>query len=275
MVPSTFDFGKMDWKGFWDQKIITEQSFKGSKFPSKDERDFAWNEFQRLVNDVNAKQAENQKAWERKKDESARLKELILSYASSARPYDSGLADLILIIVTGGAYLGAKLLFEAIMGPLDEEKQMLKSCSELLQKGWVTLHDNKERMLGKDKGIAYQALKETEELIDKRWGAYKVQRQQAWDKYQHENTSKHNDWKRKVESNIRTLEERREKLRNILAHKERHLDELYVKLREAWSDDYRSRVSGWIREEESDISDIKEKLRNIEDWIYENKDKLR
>lgn len=271
MVPGIFDFGKPDWKALWNQIRITGQSFKGSRFPSKEEHESAWNRFQHIVSEVKAKQAENQKDWERKKEESARLREMIVSQAWAARPYDSVLADVILTIVTGGAYL----LLNAIMGPFHEEKKMLKSCGEQLQKGWSMLRDNKERMLGKDKGIAFEALNETKELLDIRWETYKAERQRAWDEYQRERAGRRHNWEQRIESRIRSLEERREKLNGVLAHKERHLDELYDKLREAWSDDRRSRVSDWISEEEASIADIKEKLSNIEDWIYENKDKLR
>uniref|UniRef100_UPI004057AB47 hypothetical protein n=1 Tax=Candidatus Electrothrix sp. TaxID=2170559 RepID=UPI004057AB47 len=71
------------------------------------------------------------------------------------------------------------------------------------------------------------------------------------------------------------LEERRDKLNAVLAHKERHLDELHDKLRDARGDDFRSVVSGWISEEEAGIRDVKEKLGKVEDWIYEDREKLR
>jgi len=60
-----------------------------------------------------------------------------------------------------------------------------------------------------------------------------------------------------------------------LVNKERHSGGLYDKLREEWSDDFRSRVSEWISVEEPSIIEIRVILSNIEDWIYENKDKLR
>jgi len=271
MVPGLFDFGKPNWKAIWNQIRITGQSFKGSRFPTKEEHQNAWDKFQKLVSNVKAQQAESQKEWEKKKDESERLKDMIVSRANAARPYDSGLADVILTIATGGA----NLLLNAIMGPFDEEKQMLMSCSKRLQEGWRLLRDNKDKMLGKDKGIAFEALNETKELLDSRWDRYKSERQRAWDKYQRERFERRHNWEHKIESNISALEERREKLNAVLVHKERHLDELHDKLREAWSDDFRSRVSDWISEEESSISDIREKLSNIEDWICENKDKLR
>lgn len=161
---------------------ITGQSFKSSRFPSNEEHESARNNFQNLVSKVKAKQAESQKEWDRKKDESARLREMILSQARSARPYDSGLANLILTIATGGA----NLLLNAIMGPFDEEKQMLESCGEHLKNGWSILLDNTERMLGNDKRISFEALNETKELLDRRWGTYKAERQRAWDQYQRE-----------------------------------------------------------------------------------------
>lgn len=198
MVPGVFDFGKPDWKAIWNQIRATGQSFKGTRFPSKEEHEHAWNKFQHLVDKVKAKQTESQKDWEKKKDESARLRDMILSQARSARPYDSGLADVILTIATGGV----NLLLNAIMGPFDEEKQMLKSCSEQLQKGWAMLRDNKERMLGKDKGIVFEALNETKELLDRRWQAYKVKRQRAWDEYQRKRESKRHDWEQRIEANI-------------------------------------------------------------------------
>lgn len=271
MVPGIFDFGKPDWKAIWNQIRATGQSFKGSRFPSKDEHEDAWNKFQQLVNDVKTKQADSQKEWEKKKEKSARLRDMIVSQARAARPFDSGLADVILTIATGGA----NLLLTAIMGPFDEEKEQLKSCEKQLKKGWDMLRNNKESMLGKDKGIAFEALNETKELLDQRWATYKAERQRAYERYQAERASKRRDREQRIEHNIRNLEERREKLNSVLAHKERHLDELHDKLRDARSDDFRSRVSGWISEEESSIRDIEQKLRNIEDWIYENKDKLR
>jgi len=43
---------------------------------------------------------------------------------------------------------------------------------------------------------------------------------------------------------IKNLEEWRDKINAVLAHKERHLDELHDKLRDAQGDDFRSIVFG-------------------------------
>ena len=271
MLPGILDFGKPDWKKIWQQIRVTGKSFKGVRFPSKDEREAAWNRFQRSVDKVKAQQAEEQKKWEKKKQESARLRGRIISQARAARPVDSGLADFILTLATGGAYL----LLDALMGPFDKEKEQLKACDRQLQKSWDMLGEYKEHMLGKDKGLAFEALNETKELLDQRWERYKAERQKAYEKYQREKAGKRRAWEEKVKANIRKLEERRDKLNAVLARKERHLDELHDKLRDARGDDFRSVVSGWISEEEAGIGDVKEKLRKVEDWIYEDKEKLR
>ena len=271
MVPGILSFGKPDWKSIWQQVKITGNSFKGSKFPSKDEREDAWTRFQKLVEDIKEVQAEDQKKWEKKKEKSAQIRNMILAKADAARPVDTDIANLILTLATGGV----NLLLETIMGPFDEEKDHLKSCSKQLQKGWDMLRENKEEMLGKDKGVAFDELNKTKEILDRRWESYKIERQRAYDNYQQIQANKRQAWKDKIESNIKNLEERREKLSHVLSHKEQHLSELYEKLRDAWSDDFRSRVSDWIEEEKSNIRDIEQKLRNIEDWIYENRDQLR
>ena len=40
-------------------------------------------------------------------------------------------------------------------------------------------------------------------------------------------------------------------------------------------DDFRSVVSGWVSEEEAGTGDVKGKLGKVEDWIYEDREKLR
>lgn len=270
MIPGLLSFGRPDWKVIWDQIRITGHSFKGTRFPTMEEHQEAWDKFQQLVSNVKAHQGQNQKEWERKKDESERLRNMIVSHAKDAQPCDSGLADILITIATGGV----NLALNSITGSFDEEKLMLESCSQRLKEGWALLQNNKEKMLGRDKGIAFEALNESKEALDRRWDRYKTERQRAWDEYQQKRTQKHRDRQQKMEANIGALEERRSRLNAVLAHKERNLDKLQDKLSEARSDDFRSRVSGWISEEESSISGIRDKLRRIEDWINESRNNL-
>jgi chromosome segregation ATPase len=271
MIPGLLSFGKPDWKAIWDQIRITGQSFKGTRFPTREEHQKAWDKFQQLVSNVKARQEQDQKGWERKKDESERLRNMIVSHAKDAQPCASGLADILITIATGGV----NLALDAIKGSFDEEKQMLQSCSQRLNEGWALLQNSKDKMLGRDKAIAFAALSEAKDALDSRWDRYKRERQRSWDNYQRERSEKHRNREQKIEANISALEERRSRLNAALSNKERNLDKLQDMLSEARSDDFRSRVSGWISEEESSIIDIKEKLKKIEDWIYESRSDLR
>ncbi len=271
MLHGMSDFDKSDWKKIWKQIEVTGKSFKGGRFPSKDEHEAAWNRFRQSVDKVKAQQAKNRKLWKKKKKESSRLRKMILSQAEAARPVDSGLADFTLILADGRD----SMLLDAVMGPFDEEKERLKSCSGQLQKGWDMLHENKKNMLGKDKRMTFKVLKEIRELLDRHRKTYKAERQKAYEEYQRERTRKQHAWEQKIEANIGKLEKRRNKLHIVLGNKERYLDELHGKLRDTRSDDFRSVVSGWISEEEGGIREVKEKLGRIDGWIYEDKENLR
>ena len=103
---------------------------------------------------------------------------------------------------------------------------------------------------------------------------YKRGRQKAFDDYQAERQRKHDKWVERIEANIEKLEARRERLTEIIAHKEGHLDELHDKLNDAWNDDYRDRVSGWIDEEEAKLDDLRSQLGDVENWLEEARNKL-
>lgn len=270
MTPGGFlSFEKPDWKSIWGQIRVVGASFKGVKFPTRDGHQEAWNRFQRLVAEVKEAQAEEQRQWEEKKSESNRYKDEIINQAEMAKPSGVG-ADLALLFATGGL----SVVLSTLMGPFDERKLELQSCSEHLKQGWVLLNEHKENMLGRDKNEAYHALYEAKEQLDQAWDDYKRERQKAFDDYQAERQRKHNEWVERIEANIEKLEARRERLTEIIAHKEDHLDDLQNKLNDAWSDDYRDRISGWIDEEEAKLDDLRSQLSNVENWLEEARNKL-
>lgn len=270
MIPKGFfSTDKPNWKSIWQQIKVVGSSFKGIKFPTKEEHQQSWDKFQGIVNEVKRRQKEEQDKWNRKKVESGRLRDSIISQAHSVK-LPSGIADLILLIATGGI----SGILNAIMGPFDEKKRELQSAGVRLRKGWDMLNEYKVNMLGRDKHDAFQALNEAKENLDREWDAYKRERQKVYDNYQRERERKQQAWRQRTEENIRKLDDRRDRLNSVLSHKESHLEELHRNLSEAWSDDYRSRISGYIAEEESNIQDIRDKLINIEGWLYEAREKL-
>jgi len=270
MIPDgIFSSEKPDWKSIWGQIRVVGASFKGVKFPTHDEHQEAWEHFQRIVAHVKESQAEEHQQWEEKKRESNEYKDEIIYQAELAKP-SGPMGDLVLSIATGGL----STALSAIMGPFDERKDELISCSEHLKQGWALLNEHKENMLGRDKNEAYHALYQAKEQLDQAWADYKRERQQAFDDYQAERQRKHDEWVARIEANIDNLEDRRQSLLEKIAHREDILDNLQEKLNNAWSDDYRDNISSWIDEEEGKLNDLRSKLENVENWIEEARNKL-
>jgi len=271
MLPSgLLGSGKADWKAIWSLVKEIGANFKGSIFPTKEEHQAAWDRFQSLVTSVKRTQDQERSQWNHNRQESERLKSEIIAQSYAAQP-PSGFADAILSIVTGGI----SSVISAIMGPFDERKRDLENASNALKEGWSMLHRYKDSMTGQDKQEAFQALNRAKERLDNEWNTYKIERQRAYNKQQHEWERKKGEWLSRAQDNIRNLEDRRERLSSVLLKIEAHLSSLYDKLSDAGSDDYRSRVSGWIDEEQEKIREIKRKLENVENWLYEAREKLR
>ena len=268
MIPGDLS-ERTNFKSIWSQIKVVGNSFKGARFPNPEQHQKAWGEFQQLVDNVKNLQEEDQENWERRKIRSGELRNKIINQAHTAKP-PSEMFEGILSMLTGGI---SSVLSE-IMGPFDDRKRDLQRCNEWLKEGWDTLNSNKDEMLGKDKQAAFSALNETKDRLDEAWAKYKQERDKAWEAHQHAKNEKQNAWRARTMENIRNLEERKHKLQNVLSHKVSHLSELQSKYAEAWSDDYRDRISGWIDEETDSIRDIQNKLSEVESWIHEAEVKL-
>lgn len=260
---------EIDFKATWAQIKIVGASFKGARFSTQEARESAWTEFQTLVEEVKRRQQSERDAWDRKRSESERLRDQIVALASDIR-VSSGIEDLILALATGGA----SLVLEALLGPFDDRKSELQRLSARLREGWRRLGENKSKMLGRDKQAAFAALNEAKARLDEEWDKYKRERQRVWDEHQRQREQRRSAWRERMEQNIANLVERRERLTRVLAHKESHIEELYAKRADARSDDFRYVVSGWIDEEASAIREIRGKLEQVEEWLYEARSKL-
>lgn len=270
MLPGRmFGSTKTDWKAVWNQIKEIGGGFKGSRFPTKEERQAEWDKFQSLVARVKQMQEDERSKWDQKKRESEKLKDEIISKSYAAIP-SSGSAEAILAVLTGGL----SSVISAIMGPFDERKRELQYSSQALQEGWAMLHQYKDHITGQHKQEAFQALNNAKERLDMEWSRYKKERDQAYAEHRSQQAEKRAQWIHKVEDNISNLENKRERLNDALSKRESHLSDLYDKLSDARSDEYRSRVSDWISEEQENIQEIKRKLENVEDWLQEARDKL-
>lgn len=268
-------FGHTKWKPIWGVIRQIGGSFKGTYYPTIDDRQEAWDKFQSLVQRVKHAQAEEQQHREGMADKSERHKYDILACASAATP-PSGLEEAIAsIVVTFPRWVISKAIDTVIPGPeIDETRETLGYCSKKLQEGWHLLSLHKQEMLGRDKKEAFEALKQAQELLDDAWDRWKSAKQGAKQAQQETWEARREAWETRVQRNIENLKEKAGRLYGVLAHKEGHLEELQEKRDSAWNDNFRELVEGWIDEEEENIRDIREKIDRIENWIEEEYSKI-
>lgn len=152
---------------------------------------------------------------------------------------------------------------------------MLLYCSEKLREGWNLLSEHKVEMLGRHKKEAFDTLSDAQTKLDAAWERWREAKGRAWQAYREQKGGKREAFEDRVGANIEKLEERRNQLNGVLHHKESHLHDLRDKRASAWSDEFRDRVEGWIDGEESAIQDIRAKIDQIEEWLREERSKLR
>lgn len=274
MVPTGFLLDdNWDFKAIWQQIKITGAAFKGVRFPTKDEHQEAWSRFQNLVQKVKDKQNERRSKFKEKAESSEKLRDSLIRRAENALP-DSGLGDLILTLATGGINIILEQTLDMLLGPFDRRKEELIQSSRALKAAWDEFSSQKGQLLRDDKNTVYHALKSTQEQLDELWAQYKEERQSTLDAFFQGKRQRHAEWRERTLANIRKNQERKSRLEGVLDHKRGHLNELHDRLADAWSDDYRSRVEGWISEEEAAINDIEGKIYEINGWISEDLAKL-
>ncbi len=269
------------WKDVWCAIKGIGQAFKESWFPTAKDRQVAWKRFQSIVARVKASQERARREFEERLRESERHLEHIRSYAWKATP-SSESADAILAIATGGLSVLIKAGIEAILGPFDERKLELQKCSEALKEGWAYLSQNKEKMLGKHKKEAFEALSNASESLGRAWDLWRTGREQAIEHYRSQKRAawearqaKREAWESRMRENLSKLEDRLDQLQSALGRRRRNLSKLEDMRDSARSDSFRERVDGWIADEHERIAEIERKIDHVKAWILATEAKLR
>ncbi len=255
--------GNAEWKDIWASIRGIGGAFKETRFPTRDARESAWSRFQETVEHAKSLQDAERERRRAFAVRSGELKHDIVATAEAGEPptFVDPIFTPLIELVTDVATLG--LLRES-----DEERQLLDHWSQQLRVAWQRFSDHKAELLGRDKHEIFERLRESQDRLDQRWERWRQARHQA-----HE--ARQSARRERIEANILKNEERLRRLYEVLAHKEEHLRELDDKRSSAWSDGFRERVEGWIQEEQDAISDIKDKVRQIEAWVEEGREQLR
>lgn len=277
--------GRARWGDVWSDVRTIGQSFRDTRYGTRDEKQAAWERFQGLVGDLKDRQEREQRAsrqrheqYEARARRSTELKDQIIGRANAGRP-PSGLEE----ALAGIVLLPLDLLARALGGGgiLGEQRDHLRTWSEAIRAAWGMFRDHKGDMLGRDKQDTWERLTAIQEQCDDAWRRLKEAEQHAYEKRRAAREAKQQaieerrqSFHARTEARIAELEERRDREEDKLRRAENHLDELREKHDSARSDGFRDRVAGWISEEESRIDAIRDKIARIEGWIREQRDRL-
>jgi len=272
----------MKWRQIWDEIKAISAAFKGVRFPTRQEHQEAWEQFQSAVQNVKERQSEEREENEKKTKRSDEHKWHIKSLANAGTP-PSGLADAIFSIFTFPAQAIADVMTALLPGgPIDQKKGELQHYSKKLEEGWNYFKEHKNEMFRNDKDEAFNSLKSAQDQLNDAWEQWKDgkdnlidKRNEERERKQEEYERKKGEWESRMRDNIATLEERRTKLELALERRKDRRGDLEDKRDSARSDSFRSVVEGWIDENEEAISEIERKLSNLNDWIDEAYDKLK
>ena len=271
MIPSGLLPGTWDFKALWQQIRTTGAGFKGVRFPTRQQHDESWSRFQDLVQRVKTEQGKKRSIFEKRRQASEELRKRLIR---DVLPDSSGLADVILTLATGGLIIVVEQTLDALLGPFDKRKDELLQASRALKNAWSDFGARKSELLKDDKNTVYHALKNQQDRLDDLWAEYKAERQKACEAFHQERRQRHEEWRERTLSNVQKNQERQSHLEGVLDHKRNHLDSLHDRLSDARSDNYRSKVEGWISEEQAAIRDIERKIDEIKRWVSADLAKL-
>ena len=234
-VVTVFVPTSVTWGDIWAKAAEIQNGFKGIRYPTKVQREEAWQRFNSLRDDASrlGKDERDSLRWR-----SGSLKSEILSKVESARP---------------DTFFGSHLV----------NIEEMKALSGVLHESGEILNEHKKEMLGEHKQECFEAIQRMRVVHDV-W----------WDKFKEEKSKRHDDFQARVRRNLEANHERHRKATDALEHCRAKADELRSQIASAWNDDWADRAEGWLSKLEDKIADIERSIEQIEDWIREDESKL-
>jgi uncharacterized coiled-coil protein SlyX len=273
-----------DWKHAWGEVKSIQQSFKDTRYHSRDEHQSAWNDFQGIVKQLKAAgDLSHQQSAERR--EFTRLSESHLEklkrLADRART-PSGLDNFIIAVATGGLSVMIEAGIDALIGESDKQKEELSSRSNYLKSARAYLSDNKADMSGFHKQAGFTYLQEVQAELDRDWQRWKShrdgiyqERRQKYEERREAAARKKQVWQERQEEFIDRLESAIERKSDFIDKQRAHLRELKNRRDESRSDSYRERVDGWIAEGQYKVEEATEQLEEMVEKLRDARAKLR
>ncbi len=251
---------KYDWDDIFELCTEIAEHFKKARYPTKADRDIAWQRFYSLRN--TAFNVRNSQSHNRSKEHYNKL----MSSLKSA-DYDA----------IGDFLVGHIMSLGLLKTTADE----MKSKGKELGKIGGYFKSVKHEMTKEHKAEVHERMIEVRQNHDGFWGKWKSyqeekskvyeQKQQAWE----EKKEKSKQIRARIESNLEGNKEKLYKAKDALNRFESKRDELRSKIYASNSDNWKSKAEGWLDEFNDKISNIEEQIDRLEKWIEEDRDKLR
>jgi hypothetical protein len=247
----------------WDEtfeliKEIQEDFKKGIRYPTKAERDEAWQTFFNLREDAYRIRRE------RYQEKSQQHYNEIEGYLRDA--YWNKLEDEIGDMFT--------------LGLMPTTKEGMKWKGQQLREAGNLLSKYKHEMTREHKAEIHErivSIRANHDVFWRRYREYQQEKQQiheqkkkAWE----EGQIRRQHAKERIEANIEKNKESLRKAEDALERQKQHRRKLQDDISSAYSDSFRERAEGWLDECNNKISDIEDSIERLESWIQEDKDKL-
>lgn len=172
------------WRETWALVKEISADFKTVRYPSKQEKDAAWNGFQSIVDTMKEERAKKEEKKAERLSDSAALKYKIISLAKAAWPRDYGF-ELIVEAATGilFAKMAAYIVEDMVrtlfgmdaVDPREREKRRLIGLSDQMKHAWETFTARKQEMFASDKAECFKVLEAVQTELDKAWEEWKTE----------------------------------------------------------------------------------------------------
>lgn len=235
--------GHRRWTEVWDQIRLIGRSFKQTRYPTKSDKDNAWNRFQRVVTDIKQQQSHQ-------RDEGK-------TFSSQHRAnifYDAHMAR---------AWFTEHPIIDMIIWSSLERHTELQAASRNMQAAWTYFTKYKNDMTIKDKKEVFAELRRIQDCLDSYWKEHKRAREQD-----------RGDRAVQIEVRIQKHNDKLSRLYDAQHRTESNIEKLKNMLSTAQSDEFRDTVSGWLVEAEDKLNDISTSIEKVQGWLDEDREKL-
>lgn len=180
------------WRAVWADIREIGQTFKVVRYPTKAEREAAWQRFSAVVDDVKRQRDEHFQQRRAKEQDSDRLLAEILGKTQAAWPHEDGFMEF-LGMITGATILAeafvkvfemmATIFTFGLLTPDDADPRRAKlvACSAQMKDAWALYKSYRDDMVPQHRDAARKALTGVQGELDKEWAKYKAEQQERRD----------------------------------------------------------------------------------------------